>query len=107
MSATESIAARIDGDLVAWLKDMAEQKNCTVNDLLKECILLYKQHSEIPENMQFSNLLHVQGAKASIMTYRLLEKFIYKTEKVSKEIIVEAGNQGLKEIDKWKIANNN
>jgi hypothetical protein len=85
---------------------MAEQKNCSMSDLIKESILLYKQHCEIPENMQFSNLIHTQGAKAAIMTYRLLEMFIHKTEECSKEIVAEAGKQGLTDLAKWKIVNN-
>lgn len=105
MSVAEHITARIDSDLVLWLKDLAKQKNCSVNDLLKESILLYKQHCETPENMQFSNLIHTQGAKAAIMTFRLLEKFIHKTEKSSKEIVTEASELGFKDLAKWKIAN--
>lgn len=105
MSVTEHISARIDSNLVEWIKDIAEQKNCSLSDIIKESILLYKQHCETPENMRFSNLIHTQGAKAAMMTFRLLENFIHKTENASKEIIAEAGALGFKDIAKWKIAN--
>ena len=107
MSVTEHITARINSNLLSWLKGMAKQKNCSVNDLIKESILFYKQHSETPENMQFSNLIHTQGAKAAIMTFRLLEKFIHKTQNDSKEIVDAAGELGLKDISKWKLVTNN
>ena len=104
---TQHITARMDEDLVLWLKEMAEQKSCSLSDLLKESVLLYKQHCETPENMRFSNLIHTQGAKAAMMTYRLLERFIHKSEIVSKETVNEAGDIGLKDIAKWKIPNSN
>lgn len=104
---TQHITARMDENLVTWLKDLAEQKGCSLSDLLKESLLIYKQYCEIPENMRFSNLIHTQGAKAAIMTYRLLEKFIHKTEQSSKEIVDEAGELGLKDIAKWKTVINN
>lgn len=105
---TQHITARMDEDLVSWLKDVAEQKNCSLSDLLKESVLLYKQHYETPENMRFSNLIHTQGAKAAMMTYRLLERFIHATEKeISKEIVGAAGEIGFKDIAKWKIVINN
>ena len=103
MANTELITARLDIFLANWLKDHAEQKNCTLNDLIKECILLYKQLQQIPDNMQFSSLLEIQGAKAAIMTYRLLERFIRTTQQQGKEIVVAAGNHALKEIYQWKI----
>ena len=57
--------------------------------------------------MQHSNsqLLHIQGSKAAIMSYRLLERLIQKTEPDAQEIINEAGIQGLKEIAQWKLKN--
>ena len=103
MASTAPITARVDESLANWLKEHAEQKNCSVNDLIKESIFLYKQLYCAPDNMKFSNLLQVQGAKAAIMTYRLLEQFIRTTEEHGKEIIVAAGNHGLQEISKWKV----
>jgi hypothetical protein len=61
------------------------------------------QTDSLPENMRFSDLLHVQASKAAIMTYRLLENLIQKTQGDGKEIIVKAGIAGLKEIAEWKL----
>ena len=108
MSDSGVIATRLDSDLFAWLKGMAKQKNCSLSDLVKESVLFYKQHCETPENMRFSNLINIQGAKAAMMTYRLLERFIHITEKeVGKEIVDTAGEIGFKDIAKWKIVINN
>jgi hypothetical protein len=107
MTTTEIITTRISEYLSNWLKKHAEQKNCSVNDLIKECILAYKQLQEVPDSMRFSNLLEVHGAKAAIMTYRLLEVFIRTTQEQGKEIVVTAANHGLEEISKWKINNGN
>lgn len=106
MTNTEQISARIDPDLAVWLKEEARKQNCSLNDLIKEGLVFFKdsRSNDVPENMQFSDLLHTQASKAAIMTYRLLEKLIQKTEQNSKEIIAEAGIQGLKEIAGWRLS---
>ena len=37
---TQHITARMDEDLVLWLKGMAEQKSCSLSDLLKELVTI-------------------------------------------------------------------
>ena len=103
----ESITVRLDRELYQWLKQTAAIKKCKISDLVRESIIKMKEAENIPNDMQYSNLLEIHAAKATIMTYRLLEKFIKKTEEQGEEIVVAAGNNALQEISKWKINNNN
>jgi hypothetical protein len=105
MANNEPISARIDPALATWLKEEARKRNCSLNDLIKEALLFFKENqaNDLRENMRFSDLLHVQASKAAIMTYRLLESLVQKTQSDSKEIITKAGMAGLKEIAEWKL----
>lgn len=102
----ESITIRLDRELYQWIKQTAVIKKCKISDLVRESIIKMKEAENIPNDMQYSNLLEIHAAKATIMTYRLLEKFIKKTEAQGEEIVVAAGNNALQEISKWKINNN-
>jgi len=99
---TESITIRLDRDLYKWLKQTAAIKKCKISDLVRESIIKIREYEDVPSDMQFSKLLEVHGAKAAVMTYRLLEKFIKSTAEQGEEMVVAAGKQGLQEIAKWK-----
>ena len=107
-SQNESVTIRLDQELYEWLKQTAVIKNCKISDLIRESIVKMKKYQNVPNDMQFSDLLDIHAAKASVMTYRLLEKFIRTTQEQGDAIIVAAGNICLKEISNWKIdpANN-
>jgi len=99
----ESITIRLDRELYKWLKQTAAIRKYKISDLVRESIIKMKEYENVPNDMQFSKLLKIHGAKAAVMTYRLLEKFIKTNEQKGDEIVVAAGKQGLQEISKWKI----
>lgn len=99
---TESITIRLDRELYKWLKQTSAIRKCKISDLVRESIIKMKEYKDVPTEMQFSKLLEVHGAKAAVMTYRLLERFIKATEEQGEEIVIAAGKQGLQEISKWK-----
>jgi len=80
MSKTEVITARVDGELSSWLREKALAKKCKINDVIKEAILAYKQLEDLPGNLQFSDSILTQGAKAAMVVSRLLINFMGTVE---------------------------
>ena len=101
---TKIIAFRVNPKLFSWLKNKAIEKNCNIGDLIRDAVLAYKEINLLPENMRFSNSLHVEGAKYSIMTFRLLERFIRTSKNIkdSDETINAALKFTKSEIDKLR-----
>lgn len=103
MSEKEMIGVRIDSELSAWLKEKATSNNCKVSDLIREAILVFKQAETISEDMRFSDLINTKGAKAALMSYRLLEKFVQQISDNGKQIVLAASEQSMQDFAKWKV----
>lgn len=98
------ITVRLDSEMVDWLKKKSKNENSNISDLVRESVLLLMKTDNVPENMKFSDLLNVQGSKASIMTYQLLAYFVSHSlgKEEGKELIDKAGDYGKNEIEKWR-----
>jgi hypothetical protein len=96
---------RLNEELTNWINDKSRQNKCSVSEIICDAIILAKKLDEIPEDVRFSQLLHVQASKAAIITCRLLEKFIQlqNAEVEPREIIASALKVGKEEINALKI----
>ena len=102
MSKSKVIGTRVDSEISNWLREKALAKNCTINDVVREAILTYKQFEELPARMQFSELILTQGAKSAMMAYRLLEKFVHTLDD-GKKLVLSATEFTKAEFEEFKI----
>ena len=80
MNENNVVSTRVNNELFACLDQQSAFTNRKISDLLRDAILLYKQQTELPEKMRFTNGFHIKADKTSILTYRLLESFIKNTQ---------------------------
>jgi predicted transcriptional regulator len=99
----ESITVRVEPELAEWLRQNATAKNCKISDIIREAIIQFKNTTSISGEAVFSAGLNIKGARASVMTYRLLEKLVYELVENSNELIDAASNQAKEEIQKFKV----
>ena len=103
MSENEAFGLRLNPELSGWIRKKARAEKCSTSDLIRKAILTFKQVEETPDDMRFSNLINIQASKATMLTYRLLEKFIKNPNMDGLELAKKAKTHGLKDIEKWKI----
>jgi hypothetical protein len=98
------VSARVREDLYNWLIDKSEQKDCSISEILNDIIARIKHLDNVPDNMLFSDLINIQASKASIMSYRLIEKIAYKIlNEEDAKLIETAINRAKEDIETWKI----
>lgn len=98
-----SITVRLEQELSNWLKQKAAAKNCKVSDVVREAILKFQEMETLPEGNAFSPALHVSSSKASLMSYRLLERLTYALIENAQEIVEDAAKNSRQDIEKWKV----
>ena len=100
---TDVVTARIDKKLATWLREKAVSENCKINDVIKDAILAYKQFDELPKNMQFSELMLMQGAKSAMMAYRLLARFVVQAPNGGEGMVRAAFDFTNTEFEQFRI----
>ncbi len=103
MAENNVVTTRLDSNLNSWLKEKANSKNCKVSEIIRDAILTYKNFEELPANMQFSELMLMQGAKSAMMAYRLLARFVAQTTKSGDEIVRTAFDFTNTEFEQFRI----
>lgn len=98
-----SITIRLNAELLDWLKRKSKSNLTNINNVIRDALLLYKEFDSVPKEMQFSNLLHIQGAKAAMITFRLLKKYISDTHEGGEELVNFTLNNIKKEFDEYRI----
>ena len=107
MTENNVITVRLDGKTNSWVKEKASSKNCKVSDIIREAVLAHKEFEELPANMQFSNLMLMQGAKSAMMAYRLLARFVAQTARGGGDIVRTAFNFTNTEFEQFRLGTNN
>lgn len=97
------LGVRVDNELSEWIKNKANATDCSISDVIKNAILIYKKFEELPANMQFSELMLMQGAKSAMMAYRLLARFVAQTAKSGDEIVRTAFDFTNTEFEQFRI----
>lgn len=103
MNENKVVAARVNQELFDWLEKKASSKNIKVSDLIRQALTVFREIDSIPEEMQFNNLLQVQGSKAAMLTYRLLHLFIDSQGADGKEMLLKAHQIAKGEFEKYKV----
>jgi Arc/MetJ-type ribon-helix-helix transcriptional regulator len=107
MADNDIITARLGEELTNWLKQKVKKEGNTVSEMVKKAVKLLKEMEDIPEDMRFSPMLQVQGAKASILTFRLIEKLAPKLiddEKDLENLLTKMEKSSRKDIEEYRIS---
>lgn len=102
MKKSKMFGVRLPKDLAQWIETKAKENHSTVSQTLIETLRFAKQQQEIPEAYRYSKILPVQGSKAAMMTYRLLENLVIEVSKNGKASIQKAFETAAKDIAEWK-----
>ena len=106
MADNDIITARVGEELADWVKQKAKKEGINISETVKEAIKLFKEMEDIPEDMRYSPTLHIQGSKASILTFRLVEKLAYKLiddENELKNLLKKMEERSRKDIEEHRI----
>lgn len=102
----KSITILVDQELSTWLRQQAAIKTCKISDLVRKSIYKFKQAEQLSEDLLFSSELHVKGAKAALMAYRLLEMLTPELIQHGNQLVEEASNRAKEDLKRWKINSN-